>query len=473
MVALSATLFSMAPMADVGAESAPDPGQGTAFAQAFKVDPKAGGLSIGVAFGQSTATHANQVAKAVSTSTNLGVVGLTLGAEPCDGSNPTWARKDQPQPTTIDSRDADAAAGKRENEKYNGNDMGPGFVKSVRATTAPFGQAETTIMGGGGAQGDNAIQLGNAVTRSSSGLVDGVREARATAELEYLEVRGGGRSLRLNALRWEAVHRSTGTPAVDGSFTIGAAIVNGVPMSAPIDEAAMLQNADAILKPMGLKLVPGSMTKTDDRVTVEPLAITVVPDPTRDTVAKTALAAIHPVREMLITQILTTKVDVKNATGRSEPPNVDGCRAGTYISVVDIVVGSLTGAGEFVLSLGGAEATTGVSPTNDFNLAPGASGSIGGFDIPGEPAVDSLFIAPDTVSGPIAAIAPTIDVALDPTRTRIVRPAVPAGHTKPFKGKRGGALALVGLVTLGVLAVVAEGDRRTMRAQRRATEAAG
>jgi hypothetical protein len=36
-----------------------------------------------------------------------------------------------------------------------------------------------------------------------------------------------------------------------------------------------------------------------------------------------------------------------------------------------------------------------------------------------------------------------------------------------LKGKRGGALAAVGLLGLGLLAVIAEGDRRMMRRARR------
>src|SRR4029079_16286692 len=90
------------------ASAATEPGQGSAIAQTQKIDPKAGGLSLGITFGQALAGHQNEVAQAASQAINLAVIGTTIGAEGCDGSAPTYPSDQQPQPLRIDSRDKDA-----------------------------------------------------------------------------------------------------------------------------------------------------------------------------------------------------------------------------------------------------------------------------------------------------------------------------------------------------------------------------
>ncbi|MDQ3756746.1 MAG: hypothetical protein M3394_02725, partial [Actinomycetota bacterium] len=58
----------------------------------------------------------------------------------------------------------------------------------------------------------------------------------------------------------------------------------------------------------------------------------------------------------------------------------------------------------------------------------------------------------------------TVAAAPGVPQTRLVTPAVGTRDVPPpFKGARGGALATVGFVTLAVLGIVAETDRRKMR----------
>jgi hypothetical protein len=438
-----AVLASLTPlsMAGVGAEQAVEAGEGLAGAQTAKFDPKAGGLSIGITFGQATANHQNQVAKALSNATHMGVVGTTLAAEGCDGSDATWAREEQPQALVVDSRDEGAEEGKSQ------TDQGI-FAKAAKADDTPYAEA-TTRLAPFAIPG--VIEMGPGIAQTSSGFLDGLREARATVDIDYLHL---GPTVKLGQLRWDVVHQSTKGKNVEGRFTIGSAVIDGEQQNTH-DPSATLDEANKALSRLGLKLTPGRTHVTQGMVVIEPLALSVVPNAQRDAAAGAVLGGAQQVRKPLFDAILAKY-----------------CKAGTYISVFDIAVGSLTGAGEFVLSLGGAQASSGDVPKNTFNLDFGAAGTLPGLYIPPIDPTFSAVPAYEAVTPGIAGTA-TPGTAGTPStrRTRVV----PAGHTgpPPFKGTRGGALAVVGLVTLGVVAIVAEGDRRTMRsALRQAAEAA-
>lgn len=429
----AAVFASAAPLSLGGAEAADAPGQGTASAQAWKIDPKAGGLSIGITFGQATANHQNEVAKAFSHATNMGVVGTTLAAEGCDGSAPTWPRDQQPQALVVDSRDANAANGVEVREREV-------FRKYGKASNVPFAEATTHI----GPFIGPGIEMGGGIARTTSGMVGNVREARAIVEITSLNL---GNVVRMASIRWEAVHQSTGAKTVAGRLTIGYASVNGQPLNTQ-DPSAVLAAANAALTPIGFRLTPGATRVAGDIVTVDPLAISVIPNAVRDQVAGTAIGAAQPARKALIDAIL------------GEP--LKYCKAGTYISVIDIAVGSITGAGEFVLSLGGVQATSGDMPKNEFKLDLGAVGTDPGLFIPGlDPTITTMSGGAGT-----SGVLPSGGAGRGGTRAGIPGRGMPIGHRLPvpFKGTRGGALAVVGLVTLAVVALVAEGDRRKMRA---------
>ena len=64
-------------------------GTGTAVALAYKVNPIFGNLSFGITLGESVAGHQNTGATAQSKAINLGVIGVTLAGEGCNGDDPT------------------------------------------------------------------------------------------------------------------------------------------------------------------------------------------------------------------------------------------------------------------------------------------------------------------------------------------------------------------------------------------------
>jgi hypothetical protein len=428
-------------LAPAGAADQPAPGQGSAIAQTMKVDPKAGSLSLGVTFGEALAAHQNSVAQAASQAINLGVIGTTLGSEGCDGSAPTYPSDQQPQPLRVDSRDAGADKGKTESEDN-------AFSKYVRADGTPLGEAVTTAAPFGIA---GVLEVGGGTARTHSGLVNGAREAQATVDVSGLNLAG---VVDLSSLHWEATYRSTGDNKVTGSFTIGHATIAGTAVPTN-DPSATLAQANTALSLLGLKLVPGTAHQEGGVLFVDPLTISVVPNAQRDAVAGAVIGGIQPVRQSLFDALLA-----------------QSCKNSSYITIFDLVVGSVTGAGEFALSLGGAQASSSEIAQNKFNLAAGTY-DFGGGALPAATDTATGLTGPADNSGTLGAVtdagtpaAGSAPTAAGPSSSGHSHTAVqPIGSA--FKGTRGGALAAVAGITLALLAALVEGDRRKMRRAQR------
>ena len=419
-----------------GASAADEPGVGTAIAQTIKADPKAGGLSLGITFGQALAGHQNLVAQASSQAINLGVIGTTLGSEGCDGSDPTMPSDQQPQPLRVDSRDPGADKGKTETE--NG-----AFTKSVKANGTPYGEAVTTTAPYSIA---GIMKVGGGTSTTHSGLVKGVREAQATVEISSLDLAG---VVHLGSMRWEATYRSTGDKKVTGTFTIGSASANGQALPTN-DPSKTLDAANTALKLLGVQLVPPIAHESGGVLFVSPLAIAVVPNAQRDAVAGAVIGGIQPIRKALTDALLE-----------------QSCKNASYITIFDLVVGSVTGAGAFALSLGGVQASSSEIPKNGFSLGDaqyslggGGAAAVPSFDAGGASGSSSFTgSAPEATSGgSTGGSGGGGSSAGTPIATKTAA---------AFKGRRGGGLAAAGVSALGLLAALAEGDRRKMRRAQR------
>src|SRR3954454_23508255 len=99
-------------------------GQGAAFADTMKIDPRAGNLSIGVDLGKAAADHQNNAAQAISQAIDLGTIGTSLAAYGCDGSAPSLPQSQQPQPLIADTRTPAQPQQAEEDESFV-----PGFHK--------------------------------------------------------------------------------------------------------------------------------------------------------------------------------------------------------------------------------------------------------------------------------------------------------------------------------------------------------
>jgi hypothetical protein len=171
------------------------------------------------------------------------------------------------------------------------------------------------------------------------------------------------------------------------------------------------------------------------------MGISVFPSPARDALAGGLLGGAQPARESLFDALLAQK-----------------CSFASGITVLDIVVGSLTGAGSFSVVLGGVQASSGDAYENAFclgcngapTLSTNTNTSALNTNAAAAPSGGGTTFKGGTAPGPTAGTASTA-------------PVKPASAD----GKRGGALAGVGLAGLAMMAAMAEGDRRKMRRAQR------
>jgi hypothetical protein len=428
-----ATFLATSPGAAAPAQEAFNNGTGSATALGYKINPTNGNLSFGITAGESVAGHQNTGATGQSRAVNMGVIGVTLAGEGCDGGDPTLPAEDQPQPVIVRSTDENAADGRRESEQ--------GLIeKFARATTAPYAEAITTIAPSGDPA---AIYINGGRTISHSGVVDGnVREALARTELGSVVIGGG--AVELQNLSWEAIHRSGAVNETLGSFSMGNLLINGQVTPLPGDGMEQLEGLKEALAPLGLTVTPPAVRVEQGIVFVDPLKIGIVQSQERDSVIGPIFSGAQPARAAITEALL--EADCGNAS---------------YITVADVVLGSFSGAGELTMELGGVQATTAEIDAFEFGALPplpalppvpslDGSGSLGGVPSGATPSLGTPGAAAPGEAGAGDAGSSTGDeVATEPIAD--------------IAGERGGWMALVGGSGLAALLATAEADRRKMR----------
>jgi hypothetical protein len=414
---------ALAPGSRAAVDAAVDPGFGKAQAQLLMLDPRSAQLSFGVRFGALVADHRNAVARAQAQSTDYGIIGSALTADGCDGGAPIVRSSDLPQRMQADSRDDDAGETREVSE-------GP-ITQSVLAVPRPFSKA-TARLAEVDLPGIVSIRGGNATT--TSGVTkDGTPRVEADVRVGSISILG---LASIEGLHWEAVHEHGKDPI--GRFTIGDATIGGVPIPTQ-DASAVVDAVNGVTSVLGIVVTPPKSHVEGDTMFVDPIKVGVAPNPTRDLIAGTTVEALQPVREALFQAILDAS-----------------CDSGALITVLDILLGSVTGGGSFTVVVGGAqaernEAAEGVSlggrggPSVVLGGSGGGDGGGGPFGS-GGPALGSSSGAggPGGRSGSGTA------------------GGTPAGGTATSTGGRGPAVA-VGLGALLLGGALVEADRRKMR----------
>lgn len=426
--AMAIAFFATMPSAQsAAAQGAIKPGRGLALAEVEKLDPRAGSLSLGITTGRSIAGHQNSVAQASSQAYDYGVIGGTLAAKGCDGGDPTLADSQQPHPIQVDSRDAQST--KDETEP---NVPVPGKMHAS-ANPTPFAEAVTTTA----PQDYGIMQVGGGTATSHSGLIDeATREAKATTDIDGITFPAG---IALSSMHWEATWRSTDPDnGVVGLFTIGSATIAGqsIPTTDPTQTLLQLNGA---LAPLGFAITPPQAHKAGEVLFVDPMGIKIFPSAQRDAISGGLLGGLQPVRQQTFDELLA-----------------QSCSFASGITVADILVGSITGGGSFSVVLGGVQASSGDAYENAFCL---------GCNTPG-PSLNTSNVATNTVAAAPSGGGASFQGSTAPGPTAGTAAVTPVA-TSSFKGKRGGALAGVGLAGLGMIAAMAEGDRRKMRRAQR------
>lgn len=424
-----------------GAQEAADfnAGTGNAIAIAYKVNPVFGNLSFGITAGESVAGHQNTGAQAQSKAVNLGVIGVTLAGEGCNGADPTLPSSSQPQPVIVSSDEPDSAAGKRA-------DLAGAISMFSKADEQPFSQAITTVA----PLGDPAVALiSGGRSSATSGVVSpGVREARAVSEIAEIRLLGG--AVVIKGLRWEAIQRTGAVTENIGTFSLGSLTAGGQTVALPNDALEQLRILREVLQAVGLTFEPPTTRVAEGIVFVDPLTIGIVPSALRDGLVGNLLTALQPVREGLVKAIFEL--------GCNGALDILGNNAGTAVTVLDLVLATVSGAGYTTLELGGVQATTaeieGFSGLGDTPLLP---------ELPGLGDVTDLLDVPSPSLdlGATGTTGGTTGGGADDDQTA----AAPIADSDD--GDRGGVLLAIGAGGLLLLLATAEGDRRKMRRAQR------
>ncbi len=412
------------------AQDAFDNGTGSAIALGYKANPTNGNLSFGITAGESVSGHQNTAATGQARAINLGVIGVTLAGEGCDGGDATLPEEEQPQPVIARSGDKGADQGYKESEQ--------GLIdKFARATTAPFAEAITTIA----PTGDPATAyISGGRTTSHSGVVEGdVREALARTEIDVLSLGGG--AVKLRGMTWEAIHRSGSVEETKGTFSIDGLEVGGQKLPISGDSLQQLESLQDVLEPLGFAITPPKVRVEQGIVFVDPLVVAVIPSQARDGITGPIIGGAQPVRDAVTEALLE-----------------QDCGNSTYITVADIVLGGVSGAGQVGLEVGGVQATTSEIEGFQFALPPALPPLT---DLPGNLATPVV----DTPASPAPGAAPA---AGSGGSEQPAPSAVAAAPVSALSGERGGLMAMIAGGGLLTLLVTAEGDRRKMRNAQRA-----
>ena len=412
----------------------PPSGQASSTAQSYRVNPQAGSLSLGIGFGISLSQFQNRVAIAEARGIDLGIIGQLLAAPSCSGGAPTLPAKQQPQPVHVEARDGDHDVQQR------GQDAGV-FDKLAHATDQPLADSVVTTAA---TIVPDVLSLGPARSESISRfLADGTREALATSDVGAISFGPSALPLaQLDGLHWEVRYDTGPRPAKVQKVTIGSASIAGIPIPTS-DPVATIQMVNQAVKTLGFELQAPRSYEGSGYLFVDPLKIGVIPNDTRDHLIGGLLQSAQPVRQAVVDALLKVS-----------------CQFGIGLTVADVVVGSMSGAGAFEIEVGGVHATSGI---------------ISAFEFPAPPAPPVL---PAVSGGSFSSPAPVAAPAAQPSAAPAVNPVVgsvaasplprPVGRVVRGGGTRGGRLALIGGVGLAVLAAVAEADRRKMRRAQRA-----
>lgn len=414
------------------ANAATDPaGTGSAYAQGYKIDPRSGRLSFGITYGLALAGHQNKSAVAEARSADLGLIGTTLSGEGCDGGDPTLPAEDQPIP--LVARTDDPAPDRQSSPEL-------GAERSVDVNPSPFAKAVATTTGFGQPK---VVSIGGTVSTSTSGLENGARVARAVTEVSDIDIAG---LVQIKGMRWEAAYQTFPSTAVLTSFTVEGIFLAGTNITGKQDNPfASLQQVTDLLAPLGLgvTITPPTLRNESGIAFVDALKISIVPGEVRDGVLGPVLAAAQPLRKALNDALIGAD-----------------CGNASYLTIGDIALGSVTGAGELNIELGGVSATSADLDPTSF---------LGGFT-PAPPAPAAPTFTPPTQSASGGTFEPstpslsTVDEPVEVAATPVVTtPVASLPDIKPIRGDRGGALLGVGLGGLFLLGLLAEGDRRKMR----------
>lgn len=460
------------------AGAAVPPGVGSSYAQGFQVTPHEGSLAVGGVFDEALAGHTDQIARAQSQGLDLGAVGTSIKGYNC-GSPPTALANFVPDPLQAETpsnggKDTNSAGPSPQSNNSDGS------TEYVLANGSPYGEADT-IFGGTIAAPANLITIAHVASKAWSGVVDGNRVAAATTDIGQVTIAG---TVSLSGLHWEAEFPSGGDTKPTSTFSINKVTIAG--QSIPATDLSAVANAvNQALGKIGIELAFPESSFAQGIQFESPMQVEVVPNDTRDNVTDPVISGVVGQNEYPIATGLESGFANTSAPYNALAPLEQGapgspqqqleaalCQTDTPITVADVTMASFTRGGYFNIGLGGVNATSGALPSNPYSLFAFTPFSLPGTTqvIPGTPGTPAVAASTGTVAGPQAAptgskLPNTVTPSVSPPSTTgnpaaapaSISPAAAVVHTAS------GPLLGVGLGVLGLLGVLAELDRRSIR----------
>ena len=374
-------------------------GAAKATAVVLKAAPGVGALELGITTGVAVSETTNAFSQSQAQAADLGLIGTTLTSEGCGDA--TFSQSDLPQPLRVDNRQGDTAES-RDEIPFDGTLLGGGRLEASASTT-PASRSTAT---GLGLVLDPLLRIDGGQSIAETTVFPGEgRQAHAVVETS-IEIAG---LVKLDGLRWDALHRTGTERVVEGVFEIGRAEVGGLPY--PVEELQPAEDAvNTALAFTGVTVdLPEvrEFAEPTDLIRVTPLRIILNDSPLGGTILGPILNLTREQREQMFDQLSAAV-----------------CDAAGLLLVGDIAVSVVSGTGFFVIEIGGAEAISGEFAVGDaIDLPPSAqpppptpgdpsspsvpAPSDGGSDVGSTPQIPGNEQAADLVStAPVADIGP-------------------------------------------------------------------
>jgi hypothetical protein len=385
----------------------------------------------------------NQVAQAEAQTSDMGLIGTTLTAENCRGSQPV--RPDQlPQPTRVDNREGETSATSDE-VPMAGATFGGGREEAWADETPSAGARST-----GAAAFGPVVKIDGGRAEAVAEVIDGAaRQAHATVDMN-LDIAG---IVQLRGMRWEALHRTGADPKAAATFDPGTASALGAPL--PVESTQELQAAvNEALAPSGITVSFPRVQRFEepaDVVRMTPMRIVLKDSPAGKATIGPALNLTRKQREQLFVELASVI-----------------CDAAGVLLVGDIAVSIASGTGFLAIEVGGAEATTGdLVLGNPFGPPVAPDGPLADVTLPGE-------LAGGAGPGGPALTAPPAAGGRDGASTTDSRPVASIGpleslcetiHPSADTSCSEGALLPLGIIGLAATVGVGALDHRRQRSR--------
>jgi hypothetical protein len=346
------------------------PGAATATSQVIALAPSTAGLNYSLTFATSIADYQANEGQAESETFTGGPIVTALTSTQCDGSAPPLTQSQLPHPAIAESVNGSQSESDTINQQYANGANAPGIGTGLEQAVATIQPAATATSKLSDFDVPGAFEVSGVQSSAYAQQVTGqLRQATATDDIAEVNLANG--AVDLKGLHWQDTQETgPGGNIVQqaASFSIGGISIAGVSVPSSVVStdtlAQLLGIVNAALEGTGLNVtLPVAQTQSDGSEDISPLSIGL---------DQSALG------QQVVGPLLGPSQTVRNEIDTILEDDIT-CKTGTALTVVDIMLGVLSGGGNLNLNLGGATATSnGTAYANPFDNSLGLLSDAGG-----------------------------------------------------------------------------------------------